>query len=50
MPDFQLTEFQEKTKSEAAGFARKFILPRLDEIEKTDEPPIDIWKAMSQPP
>jgi len=50
MADFQLTEQQEKIRAEAAEFARKYVLPRAEEIEKTDTAPVDIWRAMSQKP
>jgi len=50
MISFELTPGQEKIKAEAAEFARKWIVPRAAEIDRTDESPIDIWQAMSQPP
>jgi acyl-CoA dehydrogenase len=50
MIGFQLTEYQEKIKAEAAEFARTYIVPRADEIDKMDEAPVDIWSAMSRDP
>lgn len=50
MLNFQFTEHQEKIKSEANDFAHNVILPRVDEIERTDEVPLDLWSAMSLPP
>ena len=50
MIDFQLSEHQEEIKAQAAEFARKAIVPRAEEIDKTDEAPLDIWTAMSRPP
>jgi alkylation response protein AidB-like acyl-CoA dehydrogenase len=50
MLSFQLTEHQEKIKSEAAEFAVQVILPRAEQIEKTDEAPVDIWTAMGRHP
>ena len=50
MIGFDFTEHQEKIKAEAAEFAAKYIAPRAAEIDKTDESPLDIWKAMSKTP
>jgi alkylation response protein AidB-like acyl-CoA dehydrogenase len=50
MISFQLTEQQEKIKAEASEFASRFVLPRAEEIDRLDEAPVDIWKAMSQKP
>jgi acyl-CoA dehydrogenase len=50
MIDFELTEDQRKTKSEASEFARNIILPRAAVIEQTDESPVDIWEAMGREP
>lgn len=50
MIGFDLTEHQAQIKAEAAEFAARVIAPRAAEIDKTDEAPVDIWRAMSQPP
>ncbi|MDD5701148.1 MAG: acyl-CoA dehydrogenase family protein [Dehalococcoidales bacterium] len=50
MISFQLTEQQEKVKAEAAEFARTVVFPRAEEIERTDEAPVDIWSAMAEAP
>jgi short/branched chain acyl-CoA dehydrogenase len=50
MISFQMTEYQEKIKAEAAEFGRKIIAARAEEIEHTDEAPVDIWAAMAKEP
>jgi butyryl-CoA dehydrogenase len=50
MIGFDLTEHQERIKAEAAEFAARIIAPRADEIDRTDEAPVDIWQAMSEVP
>ena len=50
MISFQLTEYQEKIKAEAEEFGRTIIAPRAEEIERTDEAPMDIWAAMARAP
>jgi butyryl-CoA dehydrogenase len=50
MIGFELTEHQERIKAEAAEFARAVIVPRAEEIDRTDEAPLDIWEAMSREP
>jgi butyryl-CoA dehydrogenase len=50
MIDFELTLHQEKIKAEAAEFAGTIIAPRAEEIDRTDKPPLDIWREMSKPP
>ncbi len=50
MIGFQLTEQQQALQAEAADFASSYIFPRADEIDRRDEAPVDIWKAMSQKP
>jgi alkylation response protein AidB-like acyl-CoA dehydrogenase len=50
MMDFELTEHQQKIKAEAAVFAATVIAPRAEEIDRTDESPMDVWQEMSKPP
>ena len=50
MIGFQLAEHQIRIKTEAAEFAKTRIVPRAEEIDRTDEAPLDIWKAMSEKP
>jgi alkylation response protein AidB-like acyl-CoA dehydrogenase len=50
MMGYELSDHQEKIRAEAADFARKFIFPRAEEIDRTDEAPLDVWQAMAQPP
>ncbi|MBN1190040.1 MAG: acyl-CoA dehydrogenase family protein [Dehalococcoidales bacterium] len=50
MMDFELTEHHKKIKEEAAAFAIEVIAPRAEEIDRTDEPPLDIWSEMSKTP
>jgi alkylation response protein AidB-like acyl-CoA dehydrogenase len=50
MIGFQLSEKQERIKAEAAEFAARVIAPRAEEIDRTDEPPVDVWAAMGHRP
>jgi len=50
MIDFDLSQSQQQTRSEAIEFAKSNILPRADELDKTDRAPLDVWRAMSSSP
>jgi alkylation response protein AidB-like acyl-CoA dehydrogenase len=50
MISFQLTADQEKIEAEAVEFGQNIIAPRAEEIERTDEAPVDIWSAMAKAP
>lgn len=46
--DFQFTQEQELLRKGVREFAEKIIAPRVQEMEETQEAPIDIYKAMGQ--
>lgn len=46
--DFSFTKEQELLRSSVREFAEKVIAPRVDEMERTGEPPMDIVKEMAK--
>ena len=52
MINYELTEHQERIKSEASEFARTVIAPRAEEIDRTgsSKSVMDVWAAMAKEP
>ncbi len=46
--DFKLNDTQEAIRSTARSYAQKLLAPRVEEIEKADEYPLDLFRQMAE--
>ncbi|CAG7852940.1 SubName: Full=Probable isovaleryl-CoA dehydrogenase {ECO:0000313/EMBL:CCA74721.1} [Serendipita indica DSM 11827] len=48
MPVAGLTDEQQEFRSSIETFAQRSLLPRADEIDKTNQFPMDMWKQFGE--